>query len=261
MADPPVVARFPAAAYLYVLHLDSPALAWEYLRRHPGYRADWQRRRRRSTTAQSWGLRVFEDPTQDARDAHPLWFPADPTLIQLHPDVDPMPDAPVFDLWRMPGRKRLIHDGRQLLMTLQWPGVCLRLVLASRLTAGQAYVCAVRAGASYRGCLAWMEAVSQRELDPPRAQTSPRPTAAQLLELHTLQALDVSLTGASLREVADAVFGPDAVIDQWHADSAMRARVRRLVRRGRELMDGGYRRLARLPPLEQGRSAIPAQRP
>ena len=26
------------AAYLYVLHLDSPALAWEYLRRNPPYR-------------------------------------------------------------------------------------------------------------------------------------------------------------------------------------------------------------------------------
>ena len=25
----------PGAAYLYVLHLDGPALAWEYLRRHP----------------------------------------------------------------------------------------------------------------------------------------------------------------------------------------------------------------------------------
>ncbi len=260
MADPPVVARFPAAAYLYVLHLDSPALAWEYLRRHPGYRADWQRRLRRSTTAQSWGLRVFEDPAQDARDAHPLWFPADPTLIQLHPDVDPMPGGPVFDLWRMPGRKRLTYDGVRLRMTLQWPGICLRLVLASGLTAGQAYVCAVRA-VSYRACQTWNEAVAQWNPDSPLAQTSSRPTAAQLLELHTLQALDVSLAGASLREVAGVVFGADTVATQWHADSALRARVRRLVRRGRELMDGGYRRLARLPPLEQGRSAIPAQRP
>ncbi|MGN8198097.1 DNA -binding domain-containing protein [Salinisphaera sp. RV14] len=260
MADQPVVAaRFPAAAYLYVLHLDGPALAWEYLRRHPDYQADW-RRRRRPAAARSWGLRLFEDPTRDARDAHPLWFPADPTILQLHPDADPMPNGPVFDLWRMPGRKGLIHDGLRLRMTVAWPGICLRLVLASGLAAAQAYVCAVRA-ASYRTCQAWIEALAQLDLDPPLAQTSPRPTAAQLLELHTLQALDVSLAGASLREVAGVVLGADTVATQWHADSALRARVRRLVRRGRELMGGGYRRLAQLPPLEQGRSAAPAQRP
>jgi len=34
---------YPTAAYLYVLHLDGPALAWEYLRRNPNYRRDWLR--------------------------------------------------------------------------------------------------------------------------------------------------------------------------------------------------------------------------
>lgn len=47
------------AAYLYALDLDGPALAWEYLRRHPGYRTDWLRasRRRRHAIAVRWGLR------------------------------------------------------------------------------------------------------------------------------------------------------------------------------------------------------------
>ena len=39
--------------------------------------------------------------------------------------------------------------------------------------------------------------------------------------------------------------GADAVAADWHKDSALR--VRRLVRRGDELMHGGYRRLAQLP--------------
>lgn len=30
------------AAYLYVLTLDPPDLAWEYLRRRPDYRTDWR---------------------------------------------------------------------------------------------------------------------------------------------------------------------------------------------------------------------------
>ncbi|WP_370641473.1 hypothetical protein [Acidovorax sp. Leaf73] len=39
-----------------MLDLDAPALAWEYLRRHPGYSADWARRKRVVSFAR-WGLR------------------------------------------------------------------------------------------------------------------------------------------------------------------------------------------------------------
>ncbi|HCF0599739.1 TPA: DUF2285 domain-containing protein, partial [Pseudomonas aeruginosa] len=51
------------------------------------------------------------------------------------------------------------------------------------------------------------------------------------------------------REVAEGLFGVEAVAANWHKDGALRARVRRLVRRGDALMCGGYRRLAQLPPL------------
>jgi hypothetical protein len=51
MADPSSEPWYPTAAYLYVLHLDGPALAWEYLRRNPDYRLDWLRRRRRPEAA------------------------------------------------------------------------------------------------------------------------------------------------------------------------------------------------------------------
>lgn len=44
-----------AAAYLYTLDLDGSALAWEYLRRHTGYRADWLSRQSRAS-ASHWGL-------------------------------------------------------------------------------------------------------------------------------------------------------------------------------------------------------------
>ncbi|MGP1685134.1 MAG: transcriptional regulator domain-containing protein, partial [Giesbergeria sp.] len=48
----------PSAAYLYVLHLDCLALAWEYLRRDPDYQRDWLRRQRHPEQAQRWGLRL-----------------------------------------------------------------------------------------------------------------------------------------------------------------------------------------------------------
>jgi len=51
------------------------------------------------------------------------------------------------------------------------------------------------------------------------------------------------------------------VADGWHADGGLRSKVRRLVRRGRELMHDGYRRLAQLDGRGEGRSAQPAKRP
>lgn len=112
---------YPTAAYLYVLHLDGPALAWEYLRRNPDYRRDWLRRRRRPDTAQAWGLRLLEDPALDARDAHPAWFPDHDAVVQVYPDDDPPPEAHAFEFWRVPGRKQLIHDGKRLVLVSHWP--------------------------------------------------------------------------------------------------------------------------------------------
>jgi hypothetical protein len=46
------------AAYLYVLHLDAPALAWEYLRRNPAYREQWRQLSAQDPgqSAETWGL-------------------------------------------------------------------------------------------------------------------------------------------------------------------------------------------------------------
>jgi hypothetical protein len=45
-----------AAAYLYTLDLDSSELAWEYLRRHPQYQAEWSTAAARAAP-ERWGLR------------------------------------------------------------------------------------------------------------------------------------------------------------------------------------------------------------
>lgn len=264
MAEPSSDHWHPSAAYLYVLHLDDPALAWEYLRRDPDYRRDWLRRHRHPEVAQRWGLRLLEDPGQDARDAHPAWFPDHDTVVQLYPDADPPPDAVAFDFWRIPGCKQLIHDGRRLVLVARQPGCCLRLAFSPALEDGMAYVHAIRA--CQAPCVRYRALAD--ELDKLRAASvatvavaKPRPSPSSLIELHTLQALDGTLAGASLRTIAGVLFGSDAVAGVWHADGDLRARVRRLVQRGKKLMHGGYRRLAQLPPLEQGRSVSDVERP
>lgn len=255
--DEPVDHWHPGAAYLYVLHLDGPGLAWEYLRRHPEYRRDWRRRHHRPELAQSWGLRLLEDPALDARDAQPVWSPDHDAVIQLYPDADPPVNAYRFGVWRIPGRKQLLHDGRRLVLLTRYPHGCVRLALAPGLEEGMPYAHAVRAtayasqnGQALAGELEMLDKLAEGAF--PEAQASPRPGPTALLELRTLQALDGTLAGASLRTVARVLFGAITVEREWHADGPLRARVRRLVRRGRALMQGGYRKLVPLP--EEGRS-------
>lgn len=59
-----------------------------------------------------------------------------------------------------------------------------------------------------------------------------------------LQALDGWLAGASYREIAIALFGESRVEADWRDPrDHLRDRVRRAIRRGRALTDGGYRML------------------
>ena len=256
MADRAAEPWYPTAAYLYVLHLDGLALAWEYLRRHPDYRLDWLRRHRRPQAAQQaahhWGLRLLEDPALDARDAHPAWVPGHDAVVQLYPDADPPVNAELFSVWRIPGHKQLLHDGKGLMLIARSPGHWQRFMLAPGLEDGMAVAYAQRSGTA--------APVRGHARGATFAATTPRPTPSALLELHTLQALDATLAGASLRDVGEGLFGADAVAD-WYSDGGLRSKVRRLVRRGDALMRGGYRHLAQLPPLEKGRFDVDAKRP
>ena len=138
-------------------------------------------------------------------------------------------------------------------------------MIAPGLADGMAYAYAIRACAAscgrYQALAAELDKLAAAGDAAPAGTARSRPAPAALLELNTLQALDGTLAGASLRDVAEGLFGVDAVAADWYADSALRARVRRLVHRGDALMRGGYRRLAQLPPVAQGRAASPAKRP
>jgi len=247
MADSSTAHWHPSAAYLYVLHLDGPALAWEYLRRNPEYRRTWQRHRRHPQhEALRWGLRLLEDPTRDARDAHPDWFPDPSSVVQAYLDADPTADALLFQLWRFSGRKHLMHDGKRLVLTTQLVNRMLRMAISPALEDGMAYVYAVRAGCQLRErwCaieaeLAMLDAATARHT----AIATGRPGRTAMFHMRTLQALDGTLAGASQRGVAEVLFGIAAVTERWYDDGDLRAQVRRLIRRGQTLMDGGYHRL------------------
>jgi hypothetical protein len=79
---------------------------------------------------------------------------------------------------------------------------------------------------------------------PPIADT--RLTAQRRRRLRSmLQAVDGHLSGASYRDIANAIYGPSRVAtDPWKT-SALRDSTIALVRDGRALIDGGYRSLLR----------------
>lgn len=231
----------PAAAYLYVLHLDGPSLAWEYLRRNPVYRRDWRQRHRKQSPPHHWCLRHFENPECDARCAQPVWLAEIDSAIPLHIDDDPPQDAPRFCLWDIPGYKTLTQDGDQLRLSGHHAGRFGQMTIARNLGDGMPYTYAVRAG-KLAG-IHWRIIEKQLALAAASATAHARPTRTALGHMHALQALDGVLAGASQREVAEALFGGAALTDRWHTDGDLRARVRRLIRAGKTLMNGGYRRL------------------
>lgn len=232
----------PVAAYLFVLHLDGPSLAWEYLRRNPDYRFDWQHHRGEEAEAQCWCLRRYEDPGCDARRVQPAWLAEFDASIPLRVDDDPPEVAPAFCLWDIPGHKSLSDDGRQLRLTSTVGDQVAHMTLARDLEDGMPYAYAVRAGEQAGARWRAIEAQLAMLNTAPEA-SHPRPSRTALAHMHALQALDGVLAGASQREVAAAVFGRQAVAERWYADGDLRAQVRRTIRAGKALMSGGYRRL------------------
>lgn len=151
---------------------------------------------------------------------------------------------PTFDLWRVPGRKRLALGGAGLTLLTDVSAQRVRMSFADDLSDGAAYACTVPLGAGLRRQLDAFNAQAQLLQGRALAEESTRSvTRAALLHLRALQALDGAQAGASHREIAQILFGFEAAA-RWHADGELRAQVRHLLRRAEAYMSGGYLSLA-----------------
>lgn len=240
--DLPGVAWAVSAAYLYTLALDGQALAWEYLRRNPMYESDWRLQR----TLEPWGLYCGEDPALDARDARPLWISSPDALLHVRGSLlHRAPGSLGFDLWRVPGRKRLTLRSASLTLLAEMSSQFLQISLAGDLRDGDAYAVTVPLGPGLRTHLGTFNAQAMAlQGEAPSGMQVRASSRAALLHLRALQALDGLQAGASQREIAQALFGPETVVQRWQADGELRAQVRHLLRRAEEYMRGGYRVLA-----------------
>lgn len=237
----------PAAAYLYVLNLDGPSVAWEYLRRNADYRQDCVRGSHDSSYfAERWGVAFPENPDVDARMVQPVWRSAPDALVRVLADDDETGDADPFSLWAIPGRKSLRHDSRSLLLTAAVGGKVLRMAIATDVCHGGSFAYVIRSGPRAQAqCKALQEQLARSHATGPAkaGAVTGRPGRLAMLHMRALQALDGLLFGASHRDIAIAIFGDGPVAERWHADSELRAQTRHLIHRGQAFVHGEYRSL------------------
>lgn len=195
-----------------------------------------------------WGLLFKEDPTRCSADARLFWrADHDPSVLSVVAekatsdrakcfDIDSLPIAPTI-LEAPDGREHLsLCDGQRRVRldvksgSLQQGPVTLHYQLAGlhsvepRLLTLQRLLAFCRLGRFAIG------------LDPPEKR------AGRWITM--LRAYDATHAGASQREIASELFGPDRVRDEWRSSSdSLRLRIQRMVRGGNELVKGGYRGL------------------
>ncbi len=185
----------------------------------------------------------------DGRNAQPLWLSSPDDLLHVRAAHTNNAAARRFDLWRIPGRKRLTLDGPDLALTADLGAQRMRLSLSGALTDGAGYASSAPMTPRLRGQLdAFNTQAHALEGHAPQTDLARPVTRAALLHLRALQALDASQAGGSHRDIAQALFGLEAVALRWHEDGELRAQVRHLVRRANAFMTGGYLVLAGVPP-------------
>jgi hypothetical protein len=190
------------------------------------------------------GCNFGEDPDRSAKYAQPIW---DPELysdvlriLVIGGGVGEMPPAfarltPARAAWE---DRRVVHllygegDGA-IQLRLRWLDGAGAVCIAAELGVD------VRLGDASRATARLARFQASGRVDP---VPDPRSRRFQLI----LQALDGSLAGLSHREIAEISVGRERVEADWnHPGGHLRDRVRRAVRRGRFLMNGGYLQLLR----------------
>jgi hypothetical protein len=203
----------------------------------------------------SGGCNFDENPARDARDADPVWSPEPLSVLRLIRDEESLGTL-TFSVWKILGTKRIYHDGARLRVACRLGRRALRLSLSSSLDERAPFAYAVPSGARLRETFSLLsDFTTLMKSDAPfRSRRPPvvRPTRIAVMHMRALQALDGAQAGASQREIASVLFGEDMVAARWESDSELRAQVRHLIRRGRDYMRGGYRRLVTVDSGRQG---------
>lgn len=243
-----------AAAYAPLLAADRSVLAWEWLRRDPGYceAADRaleprsQAAQDSRTDAGKWGLHAFEPADLAAPAARPLWR-SDVHPYVLEADALPTGDARnAFELARIAGISTILVDSGQEHLLVSDGLRAIRLDLLSGSLMGgpvrlryrlAGLASAERPLLTLRRLLAlWRTGRFSAQLHPVEARAA---RFVLMLRVH-----DALASGATQREIAAGLLSAEAGEARWRVRApTVRSRVQRLVRSARFMAAGGYRAL------------------
>jgi hypothetical protein len=245
--------RLPSSADA-LKELDRAGFAWEFLRRNPRYRHDYEQLPDDATldalsaVGERWGLSFACNPDLTANEALVLWRPellaTGITLVAAPPRF---PDARRLESHALSRATVDLHnrDGRHVMLTNRKGNHHLWLPEALQ-DAPLAALVPLDNTASIR-----LGSLKRLMRDFAGKSTGPLPPAWQITpRLHRrlilmLRALDGHLESASYREVATALFGSEAVSRYPWKTSSLRDQAIRLVHDGVATMNGGYRKLLR----------------
>jgi hypothetical protein len=240
------------AAYFRSLPLPRAAWAWEFLRRHPEYHADyaracaWSRPTEAPDAAAKWGLVLLENPEIHAREALVLWR-ADAQPGTLSARAHAASSARAIDLWTEPGRKAIAMTPAGAIVLLERDGDLYRLSFDGADALADKLVFEIRIGAppedsaELRTARAFLASFLAARAERHRLD----PLAPKLARY--LQSLDGHLAGASYAEIGRAIFPGDPLLRSPEGRALLKDRARHAVHRGLALMRGDYRSLL-VPP-------------
>lgn len=219
------------AAYDRLLPAGRHAFAWEWLRRTPAYRAAWTTP---SADPAAFGLIRFEDPTQDALVARPIWH-ADVDRAVLRGVIVRRPWADRLALGRLSPLVSILPgagDGETSEHILLSDGLhAIRIDLAGGSLVGRPAALRWRIdGLALAGpqLLALRQLISLAETGR-FARSLHRPERRAHRWIAMLRVHDALAAGASHREIVAGLFGIDVAAPRWRASAGpWRLRVQRL---------------------------------
>lgn len=259
--------RFGYAAYVYTTNFTHREWAWEFLRENPGFVADWQSESNGFAVGQvsdlrrtilerdaapgltRWGVKYSSMPTLDAGTASVFWSP------EIAADVLRMYalcrckdlDTPLFHIDEVACSVTLLigMDGVQHLL-FQEGGHSLQVRVAGDAVEQPVYLYA-EAALDPRRTPAHLRALRcfndlRRTGHLLERHFPPEPQGVRLDEVRHAFALARTITPH--RDIAVGLYGEARVEADWtDAQSGMPDHVRRTLKRGRELVQSGYRNL------------------
>ena len=244
-----------AAAYEPLLGVDRSFIAWEWLRRDPGYQAAAERTFQADRSGdptepcdvpERWGLHAFEQPHLTAPDARPVWC-ADVHPYVLAAHAAPSDGEDAVDLQYFGAISILVTAANNREHLLISDGLrAIRIdVLTGTVAGGPAELRYRLTGlaSAERPLLTLRRLLALWRTDRFCRSLHPNETRAKRWLL-MLRAHDALTAGANQREIAAVLLRPEAGQPCWRSHSpSVRSQVQRLVQAARLMAGGGFRKM------------------